>query len=294
MTEPDEVDLHVEERGAGPIVALAHGFGGSARNFRREARALQDRHRVVLWDARGHARSAAPTDPALYTAEQMVADVGRVLGLIREDGTAQAAPSSGVSPAWGVRPSSSVPRVVVGGLSMGAGIALGYALAHPERVRALVLAAFPPGAREPREGGLTQAEWASSFADAIESKGLEAGAAEYAWGPRSGFDAASAKRVRQGFLEHTPHGMEHVLRGVLATQRSAAELAPQLRALRVPALVVAGAEDRLSRGPSEVLARALPGARLVVIPGAGHVVNLDATAAFDRALREFLDGLPAA
>ena len=277
MTEPDEVDLHVEERGAGPIVAFAHGFGGSARNFRREARALEDRHRVVLWDARGHARSAAPTDPALYTAEQMVADVGRVLGRTPADGAAQA-----------------VPQAVVGGLSMGAGIALGYALAHPERVRALVLAAFPPGARESREGGLTQAEWAHAFADAIESKGLEAGAAEYVFGPRSGFDAATAKRVRQGFLEHTPHGIENVLRGVLATQRSAAELAPQLRALRVPVLVVAGAEDRLSRGPSEVLGRALPGARLVVIPGAGHVVNLVAPAAFDRALREFLDGLPAA
>ncbi len=275
MAEAGEVELHVEERGAGPIVALAHGFGGSARNFRREARALQDRHRVVLWDARGHARSAAPTDPALYTPEQMIADVVRVLDRIDADASMY-----------------DSRLAVVGGLSMGAGIALGYALSYPERVRALVLAAFPPGASEPREGGLTQAEWAHAFADAIESKGLEPAAAEYAWGARSGFDPAAAKLVRQGFLEHTPHGLENVLRGVLATQRSAAQLAPHLRALRVPALLVVGAEDRLSRGPSEVLARALPRARLVVIPGAGHVVNLLAPAAFDRALREFLDGLP--
>jgi pimeloyl-ACP methyl ester carboxylesterase len=269
VTDPGEVELHVESVGTGPPVVLAHGFGGSARNFRPQARALRNRYRIVLYDARGHARSAAPLDPALYTAEQLVMDVGRVLE--REQ----------------------VAQAVVGGLSMGAGTALGFALARPERVRALVLAAFPPGAREGREENLRQVEWARGFADTIETKGLEVAGSEFAWGPRSGFDASTARLVRQGMVEHSPQALAHLLRQVLAEQRSAAELAPQLRELRVPALILVGAQDRLSRGPSEVLARSLRSARLVVIPDAGHIVNLAAPREFNAALGEFLDGLPA-
>jgi pimeloyl-ACP methyl ester carboxylesterase len=268
VTDPGEVELHIETVGTGPPVLLAHGFGGSARNFRPQVRALRNRYRILLFDARGHARSAAPQDPALYTAEQLVMDVGRVLD--REP----------------------AEQAVIGGLSLGAGTALGFALARPERVRALVLAAFPPGAKEAREENLRQADWALSFAEAIEAKGLEVAGAEFAWGPRSGFDANTARLVRQGMLEHPPHALAHLLRHVLAEQRSAAELAPQLRELRIPTLVVVGAQDHLSRGPSEVLARSLRGARLVVVPGAGHIVNLAAPRDFHAALGEVLDGLP--
>jgi len=267
VTDPGEVELYVEAQGTGPPLVLAHGFGGSARNFRPQARALRNRNRVVLYDARGHARSASPLDPALYTAEQLVADVGRVLD--REQ----------------------VEQAVVGGLSMGAGTALGFALARRERVRALVLAAFPPGAQERREDNLRQADWALAFADAIEAKGLESAGAEFAWGPRSGFDARTARLVRQGMLEHAPHALAHLLRQVLAEQRGAAELAPELRALQLPTLILAGGQDRLSREPSEVLARSLRQARLVVIPDAGHIVNLADPRAFNTALGEFLEGL---
>jgi pimeloyl-ACP methyl ester carboxylesterase len=71
-------------------------------------------------------------------------------------------------------------------------------------------------------------------------------------------------------------------------------MASALAAVAAPALVVVGAEDRGSRAPSEALAAALPRARLVVVPGAGHVVNLAAPAAFNAALETFLDGLPPA
>jgi len=278
ISDPTRPALHVERVGHGPItVVLAHGFGGSGRNFRSTARALGDRVSFVLFDQRGHARSAAPEDPAAYDLERLVDDFASVV----ED----------ASPAGG--------RVVAGGLSMGAGVALAYALRHPERVRGLVLAAFPPGGGEPRgsgdeRDGASQARWALGFADAIERDGLEAAGASYAWGPRSGFDAAAAKLVRQGFLEHPAHGVCGLLRGVLARQASAAELAPRLRHVVVPALVIVGAEDALSLGPSRVLARALPAARLVEVPGAGHVVNLAAPARFDAELAAFLDALPAA
>src|SRR5690349_2560345 len=120
-----EPRLHVESEGDGPALVLAHGFGGSARNFAGQARAFRDGHRVVRYDARGHARSDAPDDAAAYTPETFVGDFVRVL-----DG-------------------AGVTEAVVGGLSMGAGTALRFALERPERVHGLVLAAFPPAATTP-------------------------------------------------------------------------------------------------------------------------------------------------
>ena len=94
-----EPRLHVEVEGSGPVVVLAHGFGGSARNFLPQARALRDRYRIVRFDARGHARSPAPHEAAAYTTESFAADLGRIVDRVGGE------------------------RAVVGGLSMGAGTA---------------------------------------------------------------------------------------------------------------------------------------------------------------------------
>jgi pimeloyl-ACP methyl ester carboxylesterase len=241
---------------------LLHGFGGSARNFRPQARALRSRWRTALFDVRGHARSEAPRDGTAYAPERFEADLGRVLDHLGEE------------------------RCVVGGLSMGAGIALRFALRHPERVRAMVLAAFPPAAGEGRQAG-----WATGFAHAIERDGLEAAGAVHAWGPESGLDPRAAALVRQGFLEHAPHALAHTLRRLLATQPAITELAPELAALAIPALVLVGTEDRVSLRASRALARALPDAQLVEIAGAGHVVNLEAREPFNAELIGFLEGL---
>jgi pimeloyl-ACP methyl ester carboxylesterase len=106
------------------------------------------------------------------------------------------------------------------------------------------------------------------------------------WGAGSGLDPAGAQLVRQGFLEHAPHGLAHTLRECLAKLEPVEALG--LEGLRLPVLVVAGAGDPDSLAASRALAAALPAAELVVIPDAGHVVNLAAPAAFDAALLGFL------
>jgi pimeloyl-ACP methyl ester carboxylesterase len=260
-----EAELHLEREGAsGPVVCLLHGFGGSARNWRPQLRALRETSRPAAFDARGHARSEAPAAAAAYAPERFVADVARVLDHL------------------------GAARAVVGGLSMGAGVAARFAAAHPERVRALVLMALPPGAGE----GTRQRGWALAFADAIEREGLEAAGARYAWGPDSGLDPAAAKLVRLGFLEHPPHAIAHTLRGLLAAQPGWRELAESLAPLAKPALLVVGERDPVSRKACEGLAAALPGARLVVAPGAGHVVNLAARELVNEELLRFVAGLP--
>lgn len=257
MTEP--ASLHVERSGTGPTLVLAHGFAGSARNFRPQARAFAARVQTVLYDMRGHARSAAPQDPFAYSEAALVSDFGSV---VEQAGGAQ----------------------VVGGLSLGAYTALLYALSAPSPLQGLLLSAFPSGG----ENGF-RSRWSRDFAEAIERDGLEAAGERFVWGETSRFDPKGAALIRQGFLEHPPHALAALLRNVLSHLKTPDELAERLRAFSIPTLVIVGSEDQDSLGPSQRLAELLPNAELVVVPGAGHVVNLAAPAAFNEALAKLLD-----
>ena len=262
MALVSEVRLHVERNGSGAPVVLAHGFGGSARNFRPQVRALAEACTLFTYDARGHARSEAPLEADAYTLERLIDDYERVA-------------SEGGEP------------VVAGGISLGAMTALGFAARRPERVRGLLLASLP-GSDAPRRA------WASGFADAIERDGLEQAGAAFVWGERSRFDPAGAKLIRQGLLEHPAHALLHILRQTLAVLPDVSELAVPLRAAGVPVTILAGAEDATAHEPSERLAAALPSATLVVVPNAGHVLNLVAPGVFNEQLLALLGADPSA
>ena len=252
------VQLHTENFGTGPAVLLCHGFGGSARNFRMQARALESQFRVTLFDLRGHARSPAPEGAAAYGLDALIGDLGELV-------------AAGPAP------------VILGGLSLGATLALDYALSEPKNVRALVLASYPSSGEEPKRRA-----WALGFADAIEARGLDQAGAEFVWGERSRFDPKGAALIRQGFLEHSPQGLAHILREVLARSPSPGTLARRLRELSIPACIIAGSDDAESLEPCRELARLLPNAELHVLEGAGHVVNLAQPGPFNELLKAFL------
>jgi len=257
--------LHVDASGPedAPLVVLHHGFAGSARNWRPQMRALRDRARVVAYDARGHARSARRLATTRFGLDDFVRDFGDIADAqmgARED-------------------------FVAGGLSLGAAVALRFALRERARLRGLVLAAHPAG----RSSGRGFAASALEFADALEREGLEAAGERFVWGAGSGLDAQAAALVRKGFLEHPAESLAAILRQSIAAIPSPEELASELAQLRVPSLVVVGGDDAGSLDACRSLARALPDATLVEIPGAGHVVNLAAPREFDAALASFLD-----
>jgi pimeloyl-ACP methyl ester carboxylesterase len=79
-------------------------------------------------------------------------------------------------------------------------------------------------------------------------------------------------------------------RGMLAQFDSS--LIDSLPTIAVPTLVLVGAEDRHFLGAADYMAAKIPGARKIVIPGAGHAANLDQPAAFNRAVADFLAALP--
>ena len=258
------VNLYTETFGneGNPGIIFCHGFGGSARNFRLQARLLEARFRVTLFDLRGHARSPAPEGAESYRIEALLSDLDELV-------QAQHTP------------------LILAGLSLGAKLSLDYALRSPERVRALVLASYPTsGDVEKRR------TWALGFADAIERRGLDEAGAEFVWGERSRFDPKGAKLIRQGLLEHSPQALAHLQRELLAASPSPSRLAPQLRELDIPTCLIAGTDDPESLEPCRELAKLLPRAELHELENAGHVVNLTRPTLFNQILSDFLAQLP--
>jgi pimeloyl-ACP methyl ester carboxylesterase len=79
----------------------------------------------------------------------------------------------------------------------------------------------------------------------------------------------------------------------MLTQRDAAVIS-SLPEVKVPAVVIVGANDTPFLAASDYMAAKIPGAKKVVIPDAGHAANIDQPAAFNAALLAFLDGLKVA
>ena len=269
MAASDGVALHAEAHGDGPPLLLSPGYCQTHENFRPQAASLaRAGYRVVLWDYRGHGLSDAPLDPARYSMAQVVDDLGRVLDW--------AAPGR---------------RAVLGGLSFGGLASLHFALAHPSRVRALLLFASGPGFKNPE----AQARWEAQvgrIADRLAARGFEGyvdgRAAPTAIGLRPELPAAQA--AGRAILAQDPRAVALFGRRVAGPVPTVIDALPTLR---VPALVLVGERDADYLRAAEVMAARIPGAKHVTIPGAGHVANLEETEAFDRAVLDFLQGLGA-
>ena len=105
-----------------------------------------------------------------------------------------------------------------------------------------------------------------------------------------GLDAlARRSRETQQAVHRSAQGLAHAARGMLAQESS--QVIDGLASIRVPTLIVVGDQDQPFVAPSEYMAKKIPGARLEVIPGAGHSSNLDQPEIFNRVLREFLASL---
>jgi pimeloyl-ACP methyl ester carboxylesterase len=184
--------------------------------------------------------------------------------------------------------SLGIDRAVLVGLSLGGRIAVDFALTHPERVRGLVLAG--PGLSGFPWSRQQEAVW-TRIGEAVRRK-----------------DGRAAARLwlETGYMRPA---MEHAaLRPLLRrlTEENAAswtvpdeetELEPpaydRLGSIQAPARIIVGARDIPDiHRIVDRLASGIPGATRVVVPRAGHMVNLEAPEAFERAVLPFIDSLP--
>jgi pimeloyl-ACP methyl ester carboxylesterase len=160
------------------------------------------------------------------------------------------------------------PAVLVG-MSLGGYLSLAFYGRWPERVAALVLVDTGPGFKRDE----ARQHWnrdAVVRAEAFETHGLEA--------LGSGPEVAVS--------EHDPAGLARAARGMLTQQDG--HVIESLASVAVPTLVVVGELDEPFRNAADYMAARIPGARYVVIPGAGHAANLDQPEAFNTAVGAFL------
>src|SRR5215211_1034488 len=246
-----------ERKGEGPPLVLLHGYVGDRRMWRPQIDGLSDEFTVVAWDAPGYGGSSdPPEDFRLSDFADCLAAFVDVLGLER-------------------------PHVA--GLSFGGGLALELYHRHPSLPRALVLASAYAG-------------WAGSLpAEVVEQRLQQAlRLADQSPNrlvtelmPTMFTDSAPAELVEEfaaSVREFHPVGLR-------ANSRAFAEadLRDVLPTIDVPTLLLYGDED--VRAPSNVahdLHARIPGSRLVVIPGAGHVCSIDAAERFNSEVRAFL------
>jgi pimeloyl-ACP methyl ester carboxylesterase len=235
-----EVELHLEETGAGPPVVGLHGLSATHRYVLMGSRALERAgHRVVLYDARGHGDSTAAGSPAAYTYDDLAGDLRGVLD------------------------ACSIDRAVLVGGSMGAHTIVRFALDSPDRVAglALITPAYEPSGLEGR-----LESW-DALADGLRDGGIEGFVAAY---DLSGVDdrwrPTIAKVMRQRLAAH--RNLEAVADALRAVPRSRpfARIG-ELAAIGAPTLVVGSRDAADPTHPlatARLWADAIPAARLVV------------------------------
>jgi 2-succinyl-6-hydroxy-2,4-cyclohexadiene-1-carboxylate synthase len=226
-----------------PALVLLHGFTHTGAGWDPVRSELGERYRGLAPDIRGHG-SASGRAPV-------------TLGAVMED-TRALAPQ----------------RFTLAGYSMGGRLALHLALAHPARVERLVLIGASPGIADPHErDARRQAD--ERLADEIERSTIEEFAARWEATPvLAGLSPDVLEAVRADRLRSTPAGLARALRGL-----GTAALPPvweRLQELAMPVVLVVGERDQKFRAIAEETAGEIPEAEVVVVPGAGHAVHLEA------------------
>ncbi len=253
--------------GQGPAIVLMHEGIADRRMWDREFDRLAKSHRVVRYDLRGFGGSSPATQPFSY-----VDDLRAVIQGLHLDRPVLVAPS------------------------MGGRIAIDFALAHPKEIAGLFLMApgvsgmqieYDPEGRaafeiDDRESTAIMTAWKAGQRDQAEEL------LRKLWASALEGDALALFRrmVRENPLEVFED------RSGQFERRDAPAAALRLGEISVPTHVIVGDRDNPSSPRfAGYIARSIPGAKLTVVPGADHVLNLSAPVAFDGALDEFLVSL---
>jgi 3-oxoadipate enol-lactonase len=253
---------YVDTGGTGAPVLLVPGFPFHLGMWRPQIDSLGERWRFIAPDLKGTGESEGPDDPAEYTVDNYA---GELKGLLDE---------------------LDIDKVVLVGLSMGGYINLAFMRRYPERVRALVLAdtraeADPPEGIEKRSKQQAQvrAEGTAGLITALTGALL----------------SDSTKEKKPDVAPAVQRAMDIPVKafvGELEAMKTRPDSTDGLSSIGVPTLIIVGEHDAITPpDASRKMHEHIAGSRLVVIPEAGHLSNLENPDAFNGALAEFLQEL---
>lgn len=243
--------ISYDVQGTGPVVVLISGSNLDRRMWARETTWLARTHTVVRYDLRAHGQSETATVPFSH-----LGDLIEVLDTLK------------------------IAKASLVGLSAGSTIALDAALEHPTRVDRMVLSGPAPSGYVPKE----RPAFVGDLMAALQARDFSKAAEVLLTTPVFAAPAESQALVREMVTENDR--LWTVPRELMtAPPRTAMD---RLEQVRVPTLVLIGDRDTLQREPAEQLGKRIPGARLIVIPGGGHLLNLTSPREFEAAVSSFL------
>ena len=259
----DGARIEYVEVGSGAPLVFCHEFAGSIESWETQVSYFSRFYRVFAYNAKGYFPSEVRDDWREYTWDRQVAVL---LGLLD---------------------AMDIDRAHVCGLSMGAYTAVQFALAHPERCRAVVAAGVGTGSDDPDAFRKDM----DARADALEEQGM-ASMEAYVRGParirfrkRTRPDGSVSPRSSS---PTRPGARRTRWRAFQGRRPSLYTREADLARLEVPLLVVCGDEDDPCINPSLFLKRTVPGCGLALLPHTGHACNLEEPAAFNAVVAEFL------
>ena len=266
LTTDDGVKLHYEDVGSGTPIVFVHEFAGDWRSWEAQMRYFGRRYRCIAFNARGFPPSDVPDDVEKYSQERARDDIRAVLDALKLD------------------------KAHVIGLSMGGFASLHFGFTYPERVLSLVVGGCGYGA-----SGDKRAQFAAEVEAAaarFEEMGMAKAAEGYALAPsRVQFqnkDPRGWREFADQLADHSTQGAALTMRGVQKRRPSLFDLVEQMKTITAPTLIVTGDEDWPCLEPAILLKRTISSAALVVMPNAGHTVNLEEPAAFNQHVADFL------
>lgn len=249
-------EWHGDEQ-APPLVCI-NGLLSDTTSWALQLPDLGTHFRILLYDCRGQGKSDAPTDG--YTPEQHVADLVGLLDALH------------------------VPAGHMVGLSHGGTIAMKMAIAHPERVRRLVL--MNTFAVTDPVMTIKMRSWLA----ALECGGVLLRfdvAQPWMWGPdflRDHGDTLASLREIAG--QGNPETVRSLINGVMGY-----DIRADLARIRAPTLVLVGEHDLLTPpSAAQTIAYGIPDAQLFIIPRAGHVLTIERAPVVNALIRTFLNG----
>lgn len=252
------VELAYRDEGAGAPLVFLHAFPLNQTMWDGQVTAFAGRRRVVTFDWRGFGASSAGGG---ISGMDVLAD--DLAGLLDE---------------------LQIGRAAICGLSMGGYAAFAFARRRADRVEALILADTrpTPDTEEGKQGRRDAAELVRQSGPAAIAERM----LPKLLGPTTRRDRPQVlSQVRAMIEANRPEGIAQASLGMAERE----DATPLLGQLSCPTLVIVGNEDQLTPpSDSEKMSRLIPGARLAVIPGAGHLSNLEQPEVFNRHLAEFL------
>jgi pimeloyl-ACP methyl ester carboxylesterase len=257
--------IYYEETGRGTPILFIHEFGGDHRSWREQMRHFGRGWRSIAWSARGYPPSDAPDDEKLYRQDFFNRDAIAVLD------------------------AAGLAKAHIVGLSMGGYTALMLAAKYPERVISCVAAGAGSGALKATRAQFI--EESRARAAEFDRKGT-IDAEAYGLSPTrvqlQVKDPAGWRTFVEHLAEHPAHAAANTLRTVQAGRASLYDLEVELKGIAAPVLLLVGDEDEPCLDVNLWMKRLMPTARLCLLPGAGHAINLEEPELFNQLVAQFI------